>query len=479
MKTLSFRQRLAIAHLAAIITVLALTAFGAYWSLARAVHGQLDAALLALAETEQGLLPQQIDQPIIVHEVTQGMAPSFIRLDRLVQIIDDDGHPLARSANLGKASLPAPPSLLAALGEGRTVFQTLTGFGDEPVRLVTVPITGRGRVRGIQVAGSLDDVNNVVRSASLLFVIMGVALFLALGFAGASLTRRVFAAIDDVVKKAHRIGETNLGERLPHPGTRDEIGRLVDTLNAMLDRLERGFEGQRRFTADASHELRSPLSRLRTELEIALRRPREASEYVDTLHSCLEEVERLTVLVDELLALARLDAGQDRGGAEHIALDRLIGETAQRFAEVARERGVHIDVKPAPSIVAAIGRGPASMILANLLDNAVKFSPPGGTINVSACVAGEEALLTVTDQGPGIRSDELPHVFERFYRGQAARAGTAPGVGLGLALSQAIARAYGGRIEAAPAVERGASFLVRFPLSSTSLASTAMPDEMS
>ena len=172
----SFRQRLAIAHMIAIVAVLAFTAFGGYLGLARAVHGQLDAALLALAETEQGLLSGTPDQPIIVHEVSEGRAPSFIRLDRLVQIIDDNGMPLAKSANLGTAALPAPPSLLGELANGRTVFDTLQGFGDEPVRIVSLPVTGHGNVRGIQVAGSLDDVNNVERSAAVLFVLMGVAL---------------------------------------------------------------------------------------------------------------------------------------------------------------------------------------------------------------------------------------------------------------------------------------------------------------
>ena len=469
---LSFRQRLAIAHLVAIVIVLTLTAFGAYWSLVQSVHGQLDAALLALAETEQGLLPQMSDQPLVVHEVVQGRAPSFMRLDRLVQIIDINGRPLARSSNLGKASLPAPPSLLAALAEGRTMFQTLHGFGDEPVRMIALPISGHGRVRGILVAGSLDDVNYVVQSASVLFVVMGIALLLAVSLTGASLTRRVFRAIDNVVQQARRIGNANLSERLPHPGTRDEIGRLVDTLNAMLSRLESGFESQRRFTADASHELRSPLSRLRAELEIALRRPRDLAEYGEALRSCLEEVNRLTELMEELLTLARLDAGHERGPFERVALDRIIKEVAHRFEAPARERSVRIETQTSGPVVANIGRGAASLVLANLLDNAVKFSPPGGAITVSLAGAGPEIVVTVTDEGPGIRHEELPHVFERFYRGQAARAGAAPGAGLGLALSQAIVRAHGGHIEAFNPPEGGAAFAVLLPRSTDSIAAS-------
>lgn len=462
---LSFRKRLALAHLAAIVLVLALTALGGYWTLSSAVHDQLDAALLALAETELGMLADDGGQPVRVHEVPPGPAPpSFERLDRLVQIVDADGQVVARSANLGAARLPTPPALLARLSAGEVVFETLTGYGTEPTRMVSVPVRSHGRLRAVQVAGSLDDVNHVVQSASTLFAVTGVALILAVGWAGALLTRRVFGAIDDVVQQAHRIGEANLSKRLPHPGTRDEIGRLVDTLNEMLGRIEHGFEAQRRFTADASHELRSPLSRLRTELEVALRRPRDASDYVDTMRSCVEEVQRLTLLVDELLVLARLDAGQERGPADTVSLNTLAEEAIRRMEPVAREHQVRIVLDPAPPVTAAVARGPATLVLANLLDNAVKFSTPEGCITVHLATEGAHAVMSVADQGPGISVSELPYLFERFFRGSAARAGVPSGVGLGLALSQAIVHAHGGRIDAANRPGGGALFTVRLPL---------------
>ena len=460
---MSFRKRLAIGHMIAVVCVLGVAASAASWGLASMVRGQLDASLLSLAETELSLLPADANQPIAVHEVAPESVPSFKRLDRLVQIIDDKGHALARSANLGTAALPASPSVLADLARGQTVFQTLDGFGDEPVRVAVLPVHDHGTVRGILVAGSLDDVNHVVRSATLLLVVMGLALILAVGLAGTLLTKRAFRAIDDVVDRARRIGESNFAERLPHPGTRDEIGKLVDTLNAMLDRLERGFESQRRFTADASHELRSPLSRLRTEMEVALRRPRDRTEYVETLQSCLEEVDRLTQLVEELLTLARLDAGQAREPAERVALDRIIQDVARRFEPQARERNVRIRTRVENPVVAEIGRGPASVVLANLIDNAVKFSPAGGAVTVSLSDEPGEAVVSVTDEGPGIRDEDLPHVFERFYRGQAARAGAAPGVGLGLALTQEIVRAHGGRIQVINGPGQGATFALRLP----------------
>lgn len=316
----------------------------------------------------------------------------------------------------------------------------------------------------VQVAGSLDDVRKVLNSASLLFIIMTLGLLAAVGTVGASLTRKIFQAIDNVVRQAHHIGEVNLSERLPHPGTRDEIGKLVDTLNEMLDRIERSFEVQRRFTADASHELRSPLSRLRTELEVTLRRPRDTAEYLETLRSCMEEVERLTVIVEELLVLARLDAGLERNSAEIVPLNLIIEEVVDRMQPIAGKRGVRIIIEPLTSVTVKIPRGSIDLVLTNLLDNAVKFTPPSGCVTVRLAADQSDAIMSVSDTGPGIKFDEQSKLFERFYRGFVARAKDVPGVGLGLALSQAVVHSHGGRIEASNLPGGGAQFLVRIPL---------------
>lgn len=462
---LSFRRRLVLTHWVVIVVIVACTALAAWWRLSRSVHGQLDAALLALAETEAGMLAESKGWPLRVHERPVGTAPpSLVRLDRLVQIIDDKGEVLARSANLGVTSLPAPPELLARLAAGQTVFETLPHYSEEPLRMVSLPTAVDGKPVVIQVAGSLDDVYHVLESATILFGIMATALLGAVGAAGASLTRRVFRAIDDVVKQARRIGDTNLGERLPHPGTSDEIGHLVNTLNEMLDRLEHAFDLQKRFTADASHELRSPLSRLRMEIEVTLRRPRDSHEYVDTLRSCLDEVERLTQLIDELLMLARLDAGQERPGGNAVALNALVDETLRRAEPTARQRQIELVIYATAPDEARVAQGPVSLVLANLIDNALKFSPAGSQIQVDCAADQCDALLKVTDHGPGIPESELPYLFDRFYRGAGARASASDGVGLGLALSQAIIHAYGGHIEAANAPGGGSVFTVRVPL---------------
>lgn len=432
--------------------------------LRQAVHGQLDGALLALAETEKAMLLEAGDQSVKIHETEPGPASlSFIRLDRLVQIVDGGGQVLARSANLGAARLPAPPSLLSRLAQGETVFETLMAFGEEPVRMVSIPVQkGRSRL-AIQVAGSLDDARNIMKSAGLLFIAMTFGLLVAVSVAGTWLTRRAFHAIDEVVEQARRISD-DLGERLPHPGTRDEIGRLVDTLNEMLDRLERSFEVQRRFTADASHELRSPLSRLRAELEITLRRPRRVAEYEQTLHSCLEEVERLTQLVEELLELARLDARQEGIPCGIVSLNMLLAEAVHRQQALARERSIRVAIVASQPVAARVAATSISVVFSNILENALKFSPRGGTVTIRLAADGADAVVSISDNGPGIDADEKDRLFERFFRGAIARADGIPGTGLGLALLQAIVRNCGGVVEASNLPERGAQFTVRLPL---------------
>lgn len=462
---LNFQRRLVIVHLASTLTIVGAAASAGWWGLSHAIYGQLDAALLALAETEAGMLADAKGQPVRVHEAPPGTAPpSLVRLDRLVQIIDDKGHVLARSANLGVAQLPAPPALLAKLATGETVFETLPHISEEPLRIVSVPAIAQGHALAVQVAGSLDDADHLLKSAAELFAGMAVALLVAVALTGAALTRKVFRAVEDVNSQARRIGEANLNARLPSPGTDDEFGHLVDTLNAMLDRLERAFDMQRRFTADASHELRSPLSRLRTEIEITLRRPRDEQEYVTTLRSCLDEVERMTLLVEELLMLARLDAGQEPVPVEAVALNTLVRDVASRMQPAAAERRISIEFDiPAPSEAIVAPRA-AELVLTNLVGNAIKFSPHDTTITISLANEGREAVLSVADQGPGIDRGDLPHIFDRFYRGAAARARDSEGSGLGLALVQAIVRAYSGRLDVDNVSAGGAVFTVRFPL---------------
>lgn len=463
---LNFKARLSLWHMVAVTAILTAAAVASNWAFARLVRDQVDDALIALARTEALAVSADADRAMRVHEDAPGTAPpSFVRLDKFVQIVSFDGVVIARSGTLGTARLPAPIPLLERIRRGDTVFQTVEDFGEEPIRMVSLPFSAGGRPYAVQVATSLDDARAVLRAARWLFLVVAIAILGAVVATGALLARRALRPIDQIVSQARRIGESSLAARLPHAGIQDEIGRLVETLNDMLERIERGFEVQRRFTADASHELRSPLSRLRAELEVTLRRPRDAGEYEEALRSCLEEVERLSWLTDELLGLARLDAGEGRDApAAPVPLTPIVEEAVRRLMPEAERREVTLVTPAFPPLIVKVAPRAASLAVANVVDNAVKFSPSGGQVTIRVFADDGDAVIAVADTGPGVVADEIPLLFERFHRGSAARVAEVPGVGLGLAISRALVEGQGGKIAVDSSPGKGATFSIRLPL---------------
>jgi two-component system OmpR family sensor kinase len=464
---LGIKARLTLWHGTAVALILGGTALVSDRVLSQMVDAQVDSALLALAETEAASALDDPEGRIHLHEVRAEVgATSLGRVDKLVQILDAEGHVMVRSATLGGATLPASPALLARLRRGEVVMETLPDFDGEPVRVVSLPIEVEGRFRyAIQVGTSLRAPVAFRRSARLLFLGGSGAILGAVTLIGVLLARGALRPMDRIVAMARRIGESSLRERLPDPGTPDEIGRLVATLNEMLDRIERSFESQRRFTADASHELRSPLSRLRSELEVTLRRPRDASGYEAVIRSALEEVERLSRLTDELLTLARLDAGE--GGdtpAIPVFLTPLVEEELRRLQAAAKERKITVVLEGIPGLSVRVAPEALRLVAGNLLHNAVKFTPPEGRVTVRIRPEAGQAVLTVSDTGLGIPTGDLPRVFDRFYRASGSRSPDIPGVGLGLAIVRAIVEAHGGKIVVNSPPGEGATFTVRLPL---------------
>jgi two-component system OmpR family sensor kinase len=462
---IGFKTRLSLGHMLVVAVILGVVAVVSDWALSRFVLGLVDSELLAVSRSEATALIAESGAVLRVHETPEAGPPAFIRLDKFIQIVDPEGRVVVRSATLGAVRLPTPPRLLSRLQNGEAVFETLHSFAEDPIRLLSVPVELKGRLYVLQVAAPLDDAAAVLRGTRWLQVGMALAILAAVGITGTVLARRALRPIDDIVQRARRIREASLSERLPHPGTLDEVGRLVETLNEMLARIAQSFEAQKRFTADASHELRSPLSRLRAELEVALRRRRTPVEYEDTLASCLDEVQRLSRLTEDLLMLARLDAGESSDVlTAPAALSPVLDEAIARLEPEARRRQVTLKLEATPDLRVKVAAGGASVILANVLDNAVKYSPRGGQVVMRASAEGDEAIIAVSDTGPGVDPQELPRLFERFHRGGAARENQEPGVGLGLAISHALAQRQGGRIVVESAPGRGATFTIHLPL---------------
>jgi two-component system OmpR family sensor kinase len=276
------------------------------------------------------------------------------------------------------------------------------------------------------------------------------------------ISRRGLRPIDDVVAVTARIRAEDLRERIPErPEAVAEVARLVTAVNGMLDRLERSVDGMRRFTADASHELRSPLAVLMGELELALRRPRSPEELRGTVETTLEELGRLQRLVESLLTLARSDASGLPTAAVDVDLVELARGAVDPYEALLSARNVALEWDAPKPVAARADPLWAGRVIANLADNACKFTPAGGTVTVRVRADGERARVEVCDSGPGVAEADRERIFERFYRGEAARAGS-EGFGLGLALGREIARALGGEL-AATSSQAGGHFVLTLP----------------
>jgi heavy metal sensor kinase len=304
-------------------------------------------------------------------------------------------------------------------------------------------------------------------------VAIGGLAFLALAVAGGLLlSRQALSPVARSIANARRLNPADLTARLPRSGSGDELDQLAATINDLLDRLAAYHAQGARFTADASHELRSPLAAMRAAVEVTLQQPRENHEYRQILGTLGEHCERLTTLVNGLLLLARADAGQVELRRERVDLSGLVGEVAEMFLPLAEERGVGLgwDRTPPTPVVGDPSR--LGQLITNLLDNALKFTEPGGAVAVSVQTRGDRVRLTVSDTGIGIPADHLPHIFERFYQANDAR--TSEGSGLGLSICRWIAEVHGGGIGATSDPGAGSVFTVTLPLAEERAASPAL-----
>ena len=357
----------------------------------------------------------------------------------LVEVVDRKGRIVARSASLGGGVLGTPAEISDVIASGRPRYSS-TRLGGEPVRLFRAPLAdiGAGPAAGgavLVATGTEDDERTAHRLRVLVLLAAAGAAVIAIAIA-LVLTRRALRPLTSLSAAAREIGDTgDATRRLPPAGSRDEVGALSETLNAMLASLERAREAERRFVADASHELRTPLTALRGNAAYVAQHGANA----DVLADIEQDAARLARLLDDLLALAREDAADPRP-AQSVRLDQLA------LARAGARVSVHA---PAPVTV----RGDAEALgraIGNLVDNALLHGPVNGVVTVDVSEAEGRAYLTVSDEGPGLHGDDAQHAFERFWRGSGTD--RPPGSGLGLAIVRATAERHGGSVRAEGAV---------------------------
>jgi two-component system OmpR family sensor kinase len=464
---LGYRARLAGWHAIVLAIILGASVVVLDWTVRRIVLDQFDAALLHAAQSVGAEIADEgptSPVPALSMKPVRRLLWSF---RPIIQVVDRDG---AVMTILGaRAPLPTQTSLHNVISRGKIVFRTLATPESRALRVVALRASHGPNVYGVEVAHPLDEVHVLLDRIRLLLVAAAIAILVAIVATDFVLTRQVLRPIDAIVRQARRLSNASLAESLPHPGEPGEVGRLVETLNAMLGRIRESLEAQRRFTADAAHELRSPLTRLRTEIEVAMRRPRDVEEYRSILVATLEEIERLGALTENLLTLARLDAGEGhQAGLEATRLVAIVDALVHRFDPIATARDITLRAAPhTTDALVTVLPAILDVVIGNIVDNALKFSRPGGIVEVNIIVTATEAFITVSDSGLGIPEDELPRVFERFFRGKGPRAMGASGVGLGLAIARTLVERQNGAIEIESKPGAGTTVTIRLPIRKT------------
>jgi heavy metal sensor kinase len=302
-------------------------------------------------------------------------------------------------------------------------------------------------------------------SEVLLVLVLGLPLVVVLaGVGGYLLARRALLPIDHLASEARRITAERLHERLQVPNERDEIGRLTTVINGTFARLESSFEQLRRFTADSSHELRTPLAVVRGIGEAAVAERRSPAEYEEAIGSMLEEVDRMSGLVDTLLRLSHGDAGTIRLSRETLDLGQAARDVATSLGILAEERNQKLTLDTTSGVLVAADRLVLREAVTNVLDNAIKYSPDGATVAMRVERVGDEALLAISDEGPGIPPEHRERIFDRFFRVDASRSRNGGGAGLGLAIAKWAVEIHGGHITVTDRSGGGSEFRILLPL---------------
>ena len=440
-----------------LVVTFTVTGVGVWLSLRDSLHDRVDEDLRARVAALQTALANG----------TQGAASDNDQLKEAMGLtpglqvrIAESGRPIGQWPAGETWNAPPPdPARLAA--DGVTETQFVSG---QPIRLLKAPLPVVGRLWSVEIATPMDELDETLDEFAWTALIASPLVLLLASAGGYWVSRRALAPVAQITQMAEAIGTHNLADRLPLRGVDDELDRLSDTLNGMFARLDDAFRRVTQFSADASHELRTPVAIIRTTAEVTRQRPRTEVEYTEALDRILAESERTSQLIDDLLLLARADADAERLVMEPMDLAETVRDTCDQGRILADASGVRFTAD-LPRDCPAVGELQAlRRLFLILLDNAVKYTPAGGIVNVGMTVEEGRATIDVRDTGVGIPAADAPRIFERFYRVATDRSRQTGGVGLGLAIARWIATCHGGTIsvESEPGV--GSVFHVILPI---------------
>ena len=417
---------------------------------------QLDDQLHDDFETAESLLTRTADGRI-VWAGDRHQDPDSDEV-RVYEVWSPAGEQIHRSG----ASVALPPVAVASTHASYR-YETVAG-NNERWRTLTAPITIGGHAVVLRVSRSEERLRNQLWEILVVLVFGSPLVVVLAGVGGYLLARRALLPIDHLASEAQRITAERLHERLTVPNQRDEIGRLTGVINDTFARLESSFDQLRRFTADASHELRTPLAVVRGIGEAAVTERRSPKEYEDAIGSMLEEVDRMTTLVETLLRLSHGDAGRIRVSREPLDLGQLARDVTSSLGILVEERNQKLMLDIADGVVVPVDRLVLREAVTNVLDNAIKYSPAGSTVAIRVGRIGDEALLAIADEGPGIPPEHRERIFHRFFRVEEARSRDGGGSGLGLAIAKWAVDIHGGAITVEQRPGGGSEFRILLPL---------------
>lgn len=388
-------------------------------------------------------------------------------LNIVIEIFDAKGASIA-SSNKTTAMTVLPKKIFDSVLKGNRYFDTINAMaGSKKVvtlRSLIMPVVEGSRLAYIvKVTSPLAYAGSALKNLKvILFFLLPLTVFLT-GIVGVFLAKIALRHVDKMIHTVRQISSENMKVRIKIPDTKDEIKRLADTFNDMIDRLENSFISQKQFIEDITHELKTPLSVLKGELEVALKRGRSREEYESILRSNLEEVSKINGIVEDLLLLGRLDSDVTVLNKKRLSISSLIAEAASDISILAMRKDIEIDDKIKEGIYVDGDKKQLKRVFMNVLDNAVKYSPSNSSISIIADCGDGNVNISMSDKGIGISEDEIPHIFDRFYRSEKSRTGL--GFGLGLSIAKSIVNAHKGSIEVKSKLGHGSVFLISLPLS--------------
>jgi len=459
----SIRLRLTLLYAALLVLVLVGFSSALYIG-----HSRRTSALLELSLTNAALRIAQHPM-MMMHPLDRSLGPGLLHPRppvAFIQLRGPDGQVQEKSAGLGEHELPVSPPAATAVAEGRSWSETET-IDDERYLVVSVPLESGGDGGMIQVAGSVSMLGKYLSGLRASLIALTVVTVLIAFVSGWMVAGAALRPIERMTQTARRIGEErDFSRRLVHTGPDDELGHLASTFNAMLDALREAYDSlaealdrQRRFVADASHELRTPLTTIRGNAELLRREPPISDgDRREVVTDIIGETERLMSLVEELLLLARTDSGRHLEIGP-VSLAPLLDELRRQVEVIAPGRNV--DIANGNGHVVLANETALRQVLLNLLDNAMKHTSQETHIQLTTAALEDRIEISITDDGPGMSGEELEHVFERFYRGDANRTG--PGSGLGLAIARSLVESQGGTVRASSEMGVGTTFTVTLP----------------